>query len=391
MKLWDKGVPLNKQIEDFTVGDDTLLDQKLVRYDCLASIAHAKMLAKIGILTDEEAQKLENILIKIIELDQKGEFQIQKAQEDCHTAIENHLVNILGKLGEKIHTGRSRNDQVLTALRLFYKDELQDCSKLAQAFMDTLSAFVKKQGHIVLPGYTHTRKAMPSSIALWGQACIDSMQDNLKLLNLSYELVDQSPLGTGAGYGVPLKLDRNFSAQLLGFKKVQDNPIYTQNSRGKFESTMLHSLSQILLDLNKICSDLIVFSQPVFGYFELPDEFCTGSSIMPQKKNPDVLELVRANYHVVLSYEFQIKNLASNLISGYHRDMQLSKEPTLKGLKISKDCLSIMTLMFKHLKVNEAKCKEALTEEIYATQRVYELVNKGVPFREAYKRISKEY
>ncbi|MCH7678571.1 argininosuccinate lyase [candidate division KSB1 bacterium] len=391
MKLWDKGVPLNKQIEDFTVGDDTLLDQKLVRYDCLASIAHAKMLAKIGILTDEEAQKLEDTLKQIIELDGKGEFQIQKAQEDCHTAIENHLVNILGKLGEKIHTGRSRNDQVLTALRLFYKDELQDCSKLAQAFMDTLSAFVKKQGHIVLPGYTHTRKAMPSSIALWGQACIDSMQDNLKLLNLSYELVDQSPLGTGAGYGVPLKLDRNFSAQLLGFKKVQDNPIYTQNSRGKFESTMLHSLSQILLDLNKICSDLIVFSQPVFGYFELPDEFCTGSSIMPQKKNPDVLELVRANYHVVLSYEFQIKNLASNLISGYHRDMQLSKEPTLKGLKISKDCLSIMTLMFKHLKVNEAKCKEALTEEIYATQRVYELVNKGVPFREAYKRISKEY
>ncbi len=391
MKLWDKGVPLNKQIEDFTVGDDTLLDQKLVRYDCLASIAHAKMLAKIGILTDEEAQKLEDTLKQIIELDGKGEFQIQKTQEDCHTAIENHLVNILGKLGEKIHTGRSRNDQVLTALRLFYKDELQDCSKLAQAFMDTLSAFVKKQGHIVLPGYTHTRKAMPSSIALWGQACIDSMQDNLKLLNLSYELVDQSPLGTGAGYGVPLKLDRNFSAQLLGFKKVQDNPIYTQNSRGKFESTMLHSLSQILLDLNKICSDLIVFSQPVFGYFELPDEFCTGSSIMPQKKNPDVLELVRANYHVVLSYEFQIKNLASNLISGYHRDMQLSKEPTLKGLKISKDCLSIMTLMFKHLKVNEAKCKEALTEEIYATQRVYELVNKGVPFREAYKRISKEY
>ena len=391
MKLWDKGVPLNKQIEDFTVGDDTILDQKLVRYDCLASIAHAKMLAKIGILTHEEAQKLEDTLNQIIELDEKGEFQIQKAQEDCHTAIENHLVKILGKLGEKIHTGRSRNDQVLTALRLFYKDELQDCLKLAQAFMDTLSAFVKKQGHIVLPGYTHTRKAMPSSIALWGQACIDSMQDNLKLLNLSYELVDQSPLGAGAGYGVPLNIDRDFSAQLLGFKKVQDNPIYTQNSRGKFENTMLHSLSQILLDLNKICSDLIMFSQSEFGYFELPNEFCTGSSIMPQKKNPDVLELVRANYHVVLSYEYRVKNLASNLISGYHRDIQLTKEPTMKGLKISKDCLSIMTLMFKHLKVNEAKCQEGLTEEIYATERVYELVNKGVPFREAYKRISKEY
>ena len=391
MKLWDKGVPLNKQIEDFTVGDDTILDQKLVRYDCLASIAHAKMLAKIGTLTNEEAQKLEDTLNQIIELDQKGDFQIQKSQEDCHTAIENYLVKILGKLGEKIHTGRSRNDQVLTALRLFYKVELQGCSKLAQEFMDTLSAFVEKQGQIVLPGYTHTRQAMPSSIALWGQAFIDSMQDNLKLLNLSYELVDQSPLGAGAGYGVPLNIDRNFTAQHLGFKKVQNNPIYTQNSRGKFESTMLHSLSQILLDLNKICSDLIMFSQSEFGFFELPDEFCTGSSIMPQKKNPDVLELVRANYHVVLSYEFQIKNLASNLISGYHRDMQLSKEPTMKGLKISKDCLSVMTLMFKHLKVNEVKCTEALTDEIYATERVYELVNKGVPFREAYKRVSKEY
>ncbi len=391
MKLWDKGVRLNKQIEEFTVGEDTVLDQKLVKYDCLASIAHAKMLARIGILAKEERQKLEATLNQIIELDRKGEFQIQKEQEDCHTAIENHLVNSLGKLGEKIHTGRSRNDQVLTALRLFCKDELQDCSRLAQAFMDACFAFVEKYGHIAFPGYTHTRKAMPSSIALWGQACIDSMKDNLKLLDLSYELVDQSPLGAGAGYGVPLALDREFTAKQLGFKKVQTNPIYSQNSRGKFESTMLHSLSQILLDLNKISSDLITFSQGEFGYFELPDEFCTGSSIMPQKKNPDVLELVRANYHVVLSFEYQIKNIAGNLISGYHRDMQLSKEPTIKGLKIAKDCISIMTLMFKNLKVNEAKCQEALTEEIYATERVYELVNKGVPFREAYKRISKQY
>jgi len=265
MKLWDKGVELNKQIEDFTVGDDPVLDRKLVKYDCLASIAHAKMLARIDILSEDEAKKLEKALNQIIDLDEKGDFQIKKEQEDCHTAIENHLVNVLGQVGEKIHTGRSRNDQVLTALRLFYKDELQACSQLAETFLGTLEAFVKKYGRIILPGFTHTRKAMPSSIAMWGEGFIDSMSDNLKLLDLTFELVDQSPLGAGAGYGVPVNLDREFTAQYLGFKKAQRNPIYAQNSRGKFEGTMLHSLSQVLLDLNKICSDLIIFSLPEYS------------------------------------------------------------------------------------------------------------------------------
>jgi len=391
MKLWEKGINLNQQIENFTVGDDYILDQKLVTYDCLASIAHAQMLGKIGILNESEVHKLEQELGNIIELDQKGKFIIQKEQEDCHTAIENHLVENLGDLGKKIHTARSRNDQVLTALRLYYKDRLGNCIKLIEKLTQSISVFLKKYGDIKFPGYTHTRKAMPSSIGLWGTSFIDAMKDNLKAIEFTLELVDQSPLGTGAGYGVPIKIDRNYTAELLGFKKVQNNPIYTQNSRGKFESSILHALTLIMFDLNKIASDLILFSLPEFGYFELPDEFCTGSSIMPQKKNPDVLELIRSKYHVIVSYEFQVKNISSNLISGYHRDIQLTKEPTMKGLEITEQCLSIMSLIFTKLIVNNENCQKALTEDIYATERVYELVEKGIPFREAYKIIAQKY
>ena len=391
MKLWEKGTKLNQQIESFTVGDDYILDQKLIKYDCLASIAHAKMLGKIGILNVPEVQRLEQELNNIIELDHKGEFEILKEQEDCHTAIENFLVNNLGDLGKKIHTARSRNDQVLTALRLYYKDKLGDCKKLINELIQTITEFVNQNGDINFPGYTHTRKAMPSSIGLWGNSFIDAMQDNLKVIELTAEIIDQSPLGTGAGYGVPLKIDRNYTAELLGFKKVQKNPIYTQNSRGKFESSILHVLTLIMFDLNKIASDLILFSLQEFGYFELPEEFCTGSSIMPQKKNPDVLELVRSKYNVVVSYEFQVKNIISNLISGYHRDIQLTKEPTMKGLEITEECLAIMNLIFTKLKVNKENCLKALTEEIYATEQVYKLVEKGIPFREAYKMISQKY
>jgi argininosuccinate lyase len=391
MKLWGKKYQLNKEIEEFTVGDDFILDQKLIKYDCIASIAHAKMLAKIGVLKNEETQKLIKELNHIIELDAQGEFRILIEHEDCHTAIENHLTKKLGDLGKKIHTARSRNDQVLTALRLYYKDELNNCKKLVGELTKSITKFVKKYGEIKFPGYSHTRKAMPSSFALWGHSFIDSMTDNLKVIELALELIDQSPLGTGAGYGIPLDIDRNYTTNLLGFKKLQKNPIYAQNSRGKFEASILHALSQIMFDLNKMASDLIVFSMPEIGYFELPKEFCTGSSIMPHKKNPDVLELLRAKYHTVLSYEFQIKNMIANLLSGYNRDLQLTKEPTMKGFKITKECLLIIKLIFENLKVNKENCNKALTKEIFATEEVYQLVKKGMPFREAYKTISKKY
>jgi len=391
MKLWEKKYRLNKQVEDFTVGDDYILDQKLIKYDILASIAHVKMLGKVSILKKDEVQKLILELNNIIQLDKQDKFSILKEQEDCHTAIENYLTKELGDLGKKIHTARSRNDQVLTALRLYYKAELNDCTRLINGLIGAIEKFIGKYGEIEFPGYTHTRKAMPSSIAMWGNAFIDSMQDNLKAVNFVGELIDQSPLGTGAGYGIPIKIDRGYTAKLLGFKKPQENPIYAQNSRGKFESTILHTLTQIMFDLNKIATDLILFSMPELGYFELPEEFYTGSSIMPQKKNPDVLELLRAKYHIVVSYEVQIKNIISNLLSGYNRDLQLTKEPTMKGLEITKQSLSIMTSIFTNLKGNKENCSRALTEDVYATEKVYELVQRGTPFRDAYKTISEKY
>ena len=389
MKLWGKGYKLNKKIEDFTVGNDYLLDQKLVKFDCLASIAHAKMLGKIKILNIAEVRKLTKTLKEITELDKKGKFIIKKTDEDCHTAIENYLIKKLGKLGEKIHTGRSRNDQVSGALRLYYKEKLNECKELIKEFAGTIRKFIKKYGNIKLPGYTHSRKAMPSSIELWGRSFIDSMEDNLKLLDAAFEIINQSPLGSGAGYGLPIKIDKKYIAQILKFKKVQNNSLYVQNSRGKFESTILHVLTLIMLDLNKIASDLIVFSMPEFGYFELPKEFCTGSSIMPQKKNPDILELIRTEYHVVVSYEFQIKNIISNLLSGYNRDLQLTKKPVTEGFTITQESLSVMSLIFGGLRVSEENCRKALTKEIFATERAYQLVKKGIPFREAYRKISK--
>ena len=242
-----------------------------------------------------------------------------------------------------------------------------------------------------MPGFTHMTKAMPSSVSLWSHSFIESFEDNLKLLKFTSELIDQNPLGTGAGYGVSLNLNRQFTAKLLGFKKVQLNPIYTHNSRGKFESLILNSLTQIMFDLNKISNDLILFSMPEFNYFELPKEICTGSSIMPQKKNPDVLEIIRANYHVVLANEFQIKSLVSNLISGYHRDFQLTKKPLMDSFEITKNSLNAMILVFQKLNVNKKSCESAMTEELFATQKTFDLVKKGVSFRDAYKKIAKEF
>jgi argininosuccinate lyase len=391
MKLWQKSYTLDKEIEDYTVGNDYLIDKTLVKYDCIASIAHAKMLAKVKLISEKEANKLIKELNNIIKLNHKNKFKITKSQEDCHTAIEQHLTQKLGNTGKKIHTARSRNDQVLVALRLYYKDNLNKVKELANKFISELKKFSGNHKSTPLPGYTHTRKAMPSSISLWTDALIDSMKDNIVLIDTTLKLIDQNPLGTAAGYGLPIKIDRNLTTNLLSFKKTQMNPIYTQNSRGKFESTLVHTLAQIMFDLNKIATDLILFSMPEFNYFTIPDELCTGSSIMPQKHNPDVLELMRAKYHVVASNQFLLSNITSNLVSGYNRDLQLTKKPVIESLNITKNSLKIATLLFSKLKVNQQECKKAMTKELYATEQVYKLVKKGIPFREAYKQIVKKF
>jgi argininosuccinate lyase len=262
---------------------------------------------------------------------------------------------------------------------------------LINSLVEKLVSFKKKYGSIELPGYTHMKKAMPSTIGLWAEAFIESMSDNKVLLFDVKELIDQSPLGTGAGYGLPIKVDRKITAELLGFGKIQNNPLYVQNSRGKFEGSILHVFGQILFDLNKMASDIILFSMDEFGYFEVPYELCTGSSIMPHKKNPDVLEIIRGKYHQIVSYELELKCLIGNLISVYNRDLQLTKAPTINGFEIAKESIQAMTVLIEKLKVNSEKCKKQMTKDLYSTKKVHDLVKKGIPFRDAYEKISKCY
>ena len=386
VKIWDKGFEVDKRVEEFTVGNDFLIDMKLINYDCKASIIHAKMLRKIGVLSKTELKKIINALNEIIN---SNDLTIKINDEDCHTAIENYLIKKIGDTGKKIHTARSRNDQVLTALRLYYLDNIKNCDLLQKEWIKSLKKFKNKFGTINFPGYTHFRKAMPSSINMWSEAFIESSIDNSKLLKVSKNIINKSPLGTAAGYGVPMNIDREFTAKEMGFDSNQ-NPIYAQISRGKFEKLLIHSLVQIMYDINKISSDLILFSMDELGYFEIPEKFCTGSSIMPQKNNPDVLELLRAKYNNVRSYESEVLNITSNLPSGFHRDFQLTKEPTMKAIETTLDCIKMITMLINELVVNEKRCDEALSEEIYATEKAYKLVEKGVPFRSAYKIIAKE-
>ncbi len=388
MKLWQKkGTTLHKEIEQYTVGNDPFLDQKLVKVDAIASIAHASMLNKINILTKQELKALKKELCNIIKLDKKNKFKITLKDEDVHTKIENHLTKKLGKLGKKIHTGRSRNDQVIVDTRLYSKEKLLGIEEQAIKLCQALAKQSQKNQSTPMPGYTHMQKAMPSSVGLWLGSFAESLLDYLELLDAAYKLNNQNPLGSAAGYGVPLNLDRNMTTKLLGFAKTQNNILYVQNSRGKIELAILNALTQIMLDLNKLATDLLLFTMQEFQFFEIPDEFCTGSSIMPHKKNKDVLELIRANYGIMLGYSTQIANIISSLPSGYNRDLQLTKEPLMAGLELANSTLSICTLVISKLEVNKKNLLKACTPELFATGKAFELAKKGIPFREAYKTI----
>lgn len=388
-KLWG-GESLHPQIERFTVGNDHLLDQRLVPYDCLGSMAHARMLGQVGLLQSADVEALLGGLEEIIRLSQAQQFPIEPTQEDCHTAIEQWLVGTLGDVGKKIHLGRSRNDQVLTALRLYYKDALQALRRDVRTLGGAVRRFARKDKSTPMPGFTHMRKAMPSTVGAWAGALADSLKDDELLLNAALKLIDQSPLGSGAGYGVPLPLDRQMTAKELRFARVQENPIYVQWSRGKFEATLVHALSQVMLDLNRVATDLVFFSMPEFAYFQLPPQMCTGSSIMPQKQNPDVLELVRARYHMVSSCEGQLRGTVANMPHGYHRDLQLTKEPTFRAIDATGETVAVMTLVFKGLRVDRKALKAAMSKELYATHEAYKLVTEqGLTFRDAYAEVKK--
>ncbi len=386
MKLWKKDYSLDTRIEKFTVGNDHILDLDLLEFDCKASRAHARMLNSIGVLTEDDLSSLMAGIDEILELHGRDEFTIREQDEDCHTAIENFLTEKCGDAGKKIHTGRSRNDQVLTAIRLFEKAQMREIGELLDALGESLDRVCARFGKIEMPGYTHMQRAMPTDVEMWMGSYRAALNDDKRLLASVVEMIDQCPLGTAAGFGVPvLDLDREMTSKELGFARVMENPMYAQMSRGKFEAIIIGACTSIMADLNKLASDLTMYNMVEFGLVTLPDKICTGSSIMPQKRNPDVLELIRAKYHVVLGEEFKVKSLISNLISGYNRDIQLTKEPLFTAIETTKSCLDITAFVLDGMTIDEEACKAALTDELYATEKAYELVKRGVPFREAYR------
>jgi len=397
-KLWDKkGIKktdnkTNKTVEDYTVGMDYLLDLELLPYDLKGTMTHVKMLHKIKILNKKELSILLFGLNKILFLWKGGKFKIDKSQEDGHTAVEAYLTEHYGEVGKKVHTGRSRNDQALVMQRLFSKEKLLEIIKEIKDLIKVLEEQIKKQGKIKMPGYTHMQRAMPSSVGMWLGSYCDSLKDDLILLNAVLMIIDQNPLGSAAGYGEnTLGLDRKFTTQELGFKKVQENPMYCGFSRGKFENITLQAIGSALFDLGKISNDLLIFTTKEFDFFTLPDSFKTGSSIMPQKKNYDVLELIRGNVAVFNGYQNQIENIIKNLFSGYNRDFQLTKEPFIKGIKLALETIQISTLVIKNLEAKKINLENACTTELYATDEALKLVKKGKSFRDAYQEVKEKY
>jgi len=390
MKLWQKDYRVDKRISDFCTGDDYLLDRHLLKYDVRASIVHASMLKKMGILKGTEFIKLKKCLREIEKLNMLGKFKITKSDEDVHTAIETYLTNKLGDIGKKIHTARSRNDQVIAALRLYSRDKLFEVRKSILALSRKLLKVARKNSLTPIAGYTHTRKAMPSSVGLWAGAFREALLDDLVLWRAVMALNNQCPLGAAAGYGVALDIDRKYTSKKLGFGKVQNNTLYVQNSRGKFEAIILSFLVAVMSDLNKMAEDIIFFSSDELSYFVLPKKFCTGSSLMPNKKNPDPLEIIRGNYNVLLSYELRTKCLIANLISGYNRDFQLTKRPLIEGFDITISCLNMMSLIISGIEIDKAKCEKSLTSEMFATDKCMRLVKDGIPFRDAYRQVAKD-
>lgn len=397
-KLWDKkgakktGNKTNKIVEDYTVGVDYLLDLELLPYDIRCTIAHAKMLHKIKILNEKELSVLLLGLDEILSLWQSGKFKIDKMQEDGHTAIEAYLTEHYGEVGKKVHAGRSRNDQALAMIRLFSKEKLSEIKKEIINLIKELENQIKKQGKIKMPGYTHTQRAMPSSVGMWLGSYLDSLKDDLILIEAVMKVIDQNPLGSAAGYGEnTLGLDRKFTTKELNFKKAQNNPMYCAMSRGKFENIVLQAVSSVMFDIGKLSNDLVLFTTKEFNFFTLPDLFTTGSSIMPQKKNYDVLELMRGNIAIFSGYQYQIENVIKNLFSGYNRDFQLTKEPYIKGIKLALETIRTAALVVKNLEAKKTNLENACSPELYATDEALKLVKEGMSFREAYQEIKEKY
>jgi argininosuccinate lyase len=390
-KLWQKGYHLHEQVERFEAAQNSELDVRLIRQDVWGSLAHIAMLEKIGVLAGPEHRVLKEALCSILQMEAAHEFSITLADEDVHTRIENYLVEAAGAAGKKIHLARSRNDQVLVDLRLYGKEQLHH---VAAGLCDLCAALLELAGthsDTPMPGYTHMQRAMLSSVGLWAASFAEALLDDEQLLSAAYVLNDQSPLGSAAGYGVPINIDRQYCADLLGFSRVQNNVIYAQNSRGKIEAAIVQALAQVMLDLSKLAQDILLFSTVEYGFFQLPQELCTGSSIMPQKRNLGVMELVRARTQTVLALQQQILGIVSGLPSGYNMDYQETKRPFMEALDIVQESLEICTLVVSSLGVNTERLSAACTFELFAADRAYEIASAAkMPFRDAYRIVAAE-
>jgi argininosuccinate lyase len=387
-RLWDKGTPLDARVLEFTAGDDFVLDNRLVRYDVLASIAHAEMLHAGGLLSAQDLHAIRAALTAIGEEHARGVWRISLEQEDCQTAIENLLTARLGEAGGRLHAGRSRNDQVLAALRLYLRDAALELRRGATAVADALDALAKRHAEVALPGYTHMQQAMPSSVALWAQGFAAEIRDDAVGLESTQRRIGQNPLGSAAGYGTPnLNVSREETRRRLGFDVTQEPVTAVQLSRGKAEASLLFEITLLAQDMGRLAADLLLFYTQEFAFVSLPDAFTTGSSIMPQKRNPDVFELVRGRSAVAQAALNEVLGITQKLTSGYHRDLQLIKPPLFRGIDSCLQTLDILPSALDGVRFRPENIQ--LDPGIHAAAAANALVtDEGIPFREAYRRVS---
>jgi argininosuccinate lyase len=386
-KLWYKkqALSIDPIVEEYNAGDDIVYDQELIPYDVKGSFAYGKMLHRHGILSKKELDTLKKGLDEIMKLYNEGKFKLKVEDEDCHTKIENYLTEKHGEIGKKIHTARSRNDQILVTMRLFMKEKMAEIKKHGLKLVEDLIMAGKKYEFVPMPGYTHMQKAMPTSLGTWYGAFAESLLDDIKVLSaISDILVDQNPLGSGAGYGSPFSFDRDKLSKDLNLKKTQNNVIYCHNSRGKIEGMVLEACCQIMLTLNKLASDLLFYTTQEVRFFTISDEVSTGSSIMPQKKNLDVAELMRGRAATVVACRNEMTMNILNKISGYHRDGQEIKRPLFLGIRYTEMSLKVASIVIKKLKPNEADLLNDMSPELFAAHKAFSMVKEGKSFRDAY-------
>lgn len=386
-KLWTKNFQMTEEIEKFTVGKDREMDIYLAKYDILGSMAHITMLESIGLLEKEELTKLLSELKSIYDEAEAGKFVIEEGVEDVHSQVELMLTRKLGDIGKKIHSGRSRNDQVLVDIKMFIRDQLRELTFLIMNLFDELIAKSNRYKNILMPGYTHLQVAMPSSFGLWFGAYAESLVDDMQYMLAAWRITNRNPLGSAAGYGSSFPLNRQMTTDLLGFESMDYNVIYAQMGRGKVERNVAFSMASVAGTLAKLAFDACMFNSQNFGFVKLPDDCTTGSSIMPHKKNPDVFELIRAKCNKIQSMPQTVMMIMNNLPCGYFRDLQIIKEIFLPTFDELKDCLKMTTYIINKMKVNEHILDNSIYDNMFSVEEVNRLASNGIPFREAYKKV----